>query len=385
MGRSTGSGTVRRHVAVCAFPFGSHSLPLLCLVQRIAATAPDIRFTFFNTQVSNAKLFSATNGQAAPVHNIVPHTVHDGVPEGYVLSDPLGEAISLFLSSGEENFKKSMVEAEEEVGVEISCLVTDSFLWFCQKIAEEKGAAWIPLWAGGNAVLSAYLHADTFMSMVGDKGIEGHEDELLDFLPGFSKIRMVDLPEWIISDGLENTGFVALLPKMTLALPKATAVAINSIEELEPEVTNHLKERLQKVLNVGPFSIISPRQTTKPDEYGCLSWVERREPASVVYISFGTLATPPPNELEALAEALEESGVPFIWSLNAQAKTKLPQGFLARTRGEGKNYSMGASVGSACPSLSGSVCDSWWVELSFGEHYQWSAYDLQVILCRSKV
>ncbi|GAB4838921.1 hypothetical protein Ancab_028453 [Ancistrocladus abbreviatus] len=170
MAQSTGSGTVRRHVAVCAFPFGTHAAPLLRLVQRIAATAPDIRFTFFNTQASNAKLFSATNGQAVSFHNIVPHTVHDGVPEGHVLSDPLGEAISLFLSGAEENVRKSMLEAEEEVGVEISCLVTDTFLWFCQKIAEEKGAAWVPLWAAGNAVLSAYLHTEMFRSMIGDKG-----------------------------------------------------------------------------------------------------------------------------------------------------------------------------------------------------------------------
>ncbi|GAB4838920.1 hypothetical protein Ancab_028452 [Ancistrocladus abbreviatus] len=37
-----------------------------------------------------------------------------------------------------------------------------------------------------------------------------------------------------------------------------------------------------------------------------------------------------------LAEALEESGVAFIWSLNAQAKTKLPEGFLKRTEEKGK-------------------------------------------------
>ncbi|GAB4838923.1 hypothetical protein Ancab_028455 [Ancistrocladus abbreviatus] len=335
MTQSNSSGTVRRHVAVCAFPYGTHAAPLLRLIQRIAATAPDIRFTFFSTQTSNDHLFSAANGGAAPFPNIAPHTVHDGIPEGHVLSDPFEEPIALFLSSAEENVRKSMAEAEEEVGVEISCLVTDTFLWFCQKIAEEKGAAWVPLWAAGDAVLAAYFHAEMFRSIIGVEGIQGREDEAADFLPGFSAIRVADLPEGVVSGDLTDP-FYESLPTMALALSKATAVVINSIEELEPEITNNLKERLQTVLNVGPFSITSPPQIMKPDEYGCLSWVEGRELASVAYIAFGTLATPPSNELEALAEALEESEVPFIWSLNAQSKTKLPEGFLKRTEEKGK-------------------------------------------------
>ncbi|GAB4838925.1 hypothetical protein Ancab_028457 [Ancistrocladus abbreviatus] len=271
MTQSTG----RRHVAVCAFPYGTHAAPLLRLVQRIPATAPDIRFTFFNSQTSNDHLFSAANGGAVPFPNIVPHTVHDGIPEGHVLSDPFDEPITLFLSSAEENVRKSVAEAEaeEEVGVEISCLVTDTFLWFCHKIAEEKGAAWVLLWAAGDAVLAAYFHTEMFRSIIGVEGIQGCEDEAANFLLGFSAIRIVDLPEGIVSGGLTDP-FYESLPSMALALSKATAVVINSIEELEPEITNNLKERLQIFLNVGPFSITSPPQIMKPDEYGCLSWVE---------------------------------------------------------------------------------------------------------------
>ena len=34
----------------------------------------------------------------------------------------------------------------------------------------------------------------------------------------------------------------------------------------------------------------------------------------MVYVSFGTILTPPPTELVALAEALEAKKVPFLWS-----------------------------------------------------------------------
>ncbi|GAB4838206.1 hypothetical protein Ancab_027736 [Ancistrocladus abbreviatus] len=335
MKQSTSGGEVRRHVAVCPFPFASHPVPLLLLIRRIAATAPDVRFTFLSTKKSNAQLFRATDDCTAPLGNIVPHTVHDGIPEGHVISGPPEEAAGLFLSSAEENIRKSMAEAEDEVGVEISCLVTDAFLWFCQKIAEDKGASWVALWPSSAASLAAHVHTDLLRSKVGNGGIEGREHEAVDFLPGFSAVRIGDLPEGVVSGDL-NHPFSKMLHSMALMLPRATAVATNLVDELEPEITNSLKEQLHNLLNVGPFSLTSPPQSMKSDEYGCMEWLEGQEPGSVVYISFGTVTMPPPNELKALAEALEESRVAFLWSMSDNAKTKLPGGFLERTKRKGK-------------------------------------------------
>ncbi|CAA6669524.1 unnamed protein product [Spirodela intermedia] len=47
------------------------------------------------------------------------------------------------------------------------------------------------------------------------------------------------------------------------------------------------------------------------------AWLDAKPPASVVYISFGTLVGPADEELEELAAALEESRRPFIWVLQA--------------------------------------------------------------------
>lgn len=116
---------------------------------------------------------------------------------------------------------------------------------------------------------------------------------------------------------------------MGQTLPKATAVAINSFEELEPEVVNLLKSRFQKFLNVGPFSLIasSPSPPLIKDDSGCLEWLDKHKPASVAYISFGSVVTPPPHELAAFAQALIESGFPFIWSFRGNIEDVLPKGF----------------------------------------------------------
>ncbi|KDP43496.1 hypothetical protein JCGZ_16783 [Jatropha curcas] len=69
---------------------------------------------------------------------------------------------------------------------------------------------------------------------------------------------------------------------------------------------------------------------------GCLfSWLDRQKVGSVVYVSFGTVLELGSEELMALAEAIEYSGKPFLWSLKDKCKENLPEGFLERTKEKG--------------------------------------------------
>lgn len=158
------------------------------------------------------------------------------------------------------------------------------------------------------------------------------EDKTLDFLPGFSKIRAKDLMEGVISGSTESP-FLEMLQKMGKTLPKASAVAINSYEEIDPIVVETLKSKLPNFLNIGPFILKSPPSTE--DTHGCLDWLNNRMKASVAYICFGSFITPPPPEIQALAEALEETQTPFIWSLRGNPEELLPKGFTDRTKDKG--------------------------------------------------
>ena len=115
-------------------------------------------------------------------------------------------------------------------------------------------------------------------------------------------------------------------------LPEAATVFLNSFEELDPVMTNDFKSKFKQYLNVGPF-ILAAAPPPVPDTYGCLTWLDKQKPATVAYISFGSVVIPPPNELVALAEALEASRVPVIWSLGDKLKVHLPNGFLDRSNG----------------------------------------------------
>ncbi|XP_011069886.1 anthocyanidin 3-O-glucosyltransferase-like [Sesamum indicum] len=322
------------HIGVLAFPFGTHAAPLLALVRRLSASAPNTRFSFFNSTVSNSTLFSERVSDS--YDNIRKYDVWDGTPEGF--SGSHFEAAGLFLNASQGNFEKAIGEAEEETGMKICCLVTDAFLWFGGDLAAKRGIPWVPFWTAASCSLSGHVYTDEILKVVRSTDVAetAEREQTLAFIPGLSKARLSDLPPEIFLE--QNPSPLALsINKMVENLPKSTAIVLNSFEEIDPQITTDLKSKFQHFLNVGPSILSSPVPPTPDDKTGCLAWLEtQNRPKSVVYISFGTVITPPENELVALAEALETCQFPFLWSLNNQAKKSLPEGFLERTDKIGK-------------------------------------------------
>ncbi|CAA7407363.1 unnamed protein product [Spirodela intermedia] len=326
------------HVAVLAFPFGTHAAPLHNLACGLASAAPHVAFSFVNSAKSNATL--AAVDSAPP--NLKFYDVDDGAPADFAF-DPRSpeEEIDNFMRVTPGNFRKGMEDAVRRTGgATISCVISDCFLWFAGDLAAELGAAvpWVGLWTGGSRSLSVHLYTDLLRETVsaGEKGasdVESKVDDELGFLPGMAGMRLCDLPEGVVSGNL-NSVFARLLHRMGLELPRASALAINTFEGLDPAVLIDFHAKFKRCLPLGPLNLLCP-PPSRPDSTGCLEWLDRQAHGEAVYIGFGTLMTPPSAELAELAEGLEASGAPFLWSLKKKFWPLLPAGFLARTADRG--------------------------------------------------
>ncbi|KAJ6692870.1 GLYCOSYLTRANSFERASE [Salix purpurea] len=123
-------------------------------------------------------------------------------------------------------------------------------------------------------------------------------------------------------------------------MPKVDALVMNFYQELYPEPLLHdLKFKFSNLLNVGFISLSLPPPSLPPspeDVTGCLSWLDGQKAKSVAFISFGTVVNIPQSEIEEVAEALEVSGIPFLWALRDSMSYCLPSGFLDRASTHGK-------------------------------------------------
>ncbi|GFP92194.1 zeatin o-glucosyltransferase [Phtheirospermum japonicum] len=86
---------------------------------------------------------------------------------------------------------------------------------------------------------------------------------------------------------------------------------------IEPVYIEMIEKRkssgAQQVWALGPLNPVSIPDTKTRHE--CLDWLDRQEPDSVIFISFGTTVSVTNEEIEAIALGLEKSEQKFIWVL----------------------------------------------------------------------
>ncbi|KOM34183.1 hypothetical protein LR48_Vigan02g033300 [Vigna angularis] len=102
----------------------------------------------------------------------------------------------------------------------------------------------------------------------------------------------------------------------------------------------------KKVWALGPLNPLAVEKKESKVRHPCLEWLDKQEPDSVIYVSFGTTTTLKVEQIQQVATGLEQSKQKFIWVLrhadkgdifdeNEAKKLDLPNGFEERVKGMG--------------------------------------------------
>ncbi|XP_019165287.1 PREDICTED: scopoletin glucosyltransferase-like [Ipomoea nil] len=143
-----------------------------------------------------------------------------------------------------------------------------------------------------------------------------------------------------------ETPFTEFLKRVSESEDTSYGVIFNSFYELEPDFVEHYKNVLgRRAWSVGPLSLYNRDVEDKAergkksaiDEHECLKWLDSKNPHSVVYICFGSVANFAPSQLHEMAMGIEASGLDFVWVIrNKREEEKwMPEGFEERTKGKG--------------------------------------------------
>ncbi|XP_066394681.1 UDP-glucosyltransferase UGT13248-like [Miscanthus floridulus] len=316
------------HVLLLPFPTQGHINPLLQFGKRLAGRS-GVRCTLAATRF----VISSTKPTPSSVHVAA---ISDGCDERGPdelggMGVPYFERIE---SVGSETLDE-LLRSESEVGRPVHVVVYDAVAPWAQRVARRRGAASAAFLTQPCAVDIVYAHA--WAGRVPPPPLLRPEEVLRD-LPGLStQLEVGDVPTFF-ADIRYPPCFRELLLNQFLGLDTADHVLVNSFYDLEPQEADYLASTWRAKM-VGPTVPSAFLDNRLPDDvsYGIhlhapmaaesMAWLDAQQARSVLYVSFGSMASLGPDQMSEIAEGLYSSGKPFLWVVRATETAKLPKGF----------------------------------------------------------
>lgn len=156
-------------------------------------------------------------------------------------------------------------------------------------------------------------------------------------------LKVKDLP---VFQSKEPEAFYKLVCRFIDECKKSSGIIWNTYEELESSALTKLRQDFSvPMYPIGPFHKYSlPGSTSTslltPDQ-SCITWLDKQEHKSVVYVSFGSIVAISEAEFLEIAWGLANSNQPFLWAIRpgtirgSEWLEPLPSEFLENLGGRG--------------------------------------------------
>lgn len=152
-------------------------------------------------------------------------------------------------------------------------------------------------------------------------------DRMVAGVPGMEGLlRRRDLPG-ICRIQLDNPLFQFFVVE-TQALTQASALILNTFDDLEAPILSHLAPLFSKIYTIGPLNALMRSRIGQSLSYfsnlweadhSCMTWLDSQPLGSVIYVSFGSLAIMTRGFCLELWHGLVNSGNRFLWAIRRDA------------------------------------------------------------------
>jgi len=172
----------------------------------------------------------------------------------------------------------------------------------------------------------------------------------LDWISGIEDIRLKDIPNIVRITTLDDI----LLNFMNFEVQnclRSSSVLINTFQDLEEKTLEYLKDNNSNIYTIGPLHLLSRYFPEKEkgfmsigsnlwkNDSQCLTWLDKWEPNSVIYVNYGSITIMTEHHLKEFAWGLANSKLPFLWitrpDLVMDGSIVLPQEFIDEIKDRG--------------------------------------------------
>ncbi|CAA7040303.1 unnamed protein product [Microthlaspi erraticum] len=212
--------------------------------------------------------------------------------------------------TSEASFKDCIGQLLLQHGNDIACIIHDEFNYFCGAVAKDLKLRNVIF-----STQSATNHVSrcVFSKLESDKFlIDMKDQEMQDkMVENLYPLRYKDL----LPSGFGPVEQAVKIRREVVNRRTASAVIFNTASCLESSSLSWLQKELEiRVYAIGPLHITASTPSILLEEdKGCIEWLNKQKPRSVMYISIGTLAQMEAEEVLEMAWGLCNSNQPFLW------------------------------------------------------------------------
>lgn len=310
---------------IAASPLQGHLTPTLQLATTLHAKG-------FSIAIAHSKL-NPPDPSNHPSFTFLP------ISNNLSIVDAFGDFINLIqtlnnnssIASFREHLTRLISEGNKSIVV-----IYDHHMAFAGQVALDLDFAAILFRSGSGAFFPAYLVRQQLHS---ESRFLEQDFVMQEMVPNLYPLRYKDLP-FSKTPREELRQLVAIFDQQ--ACP--SAVIWNTLNSLEPEPLTQIIEHYQvPVFAVGPLHKITPNIPSNylKEDTNCIPWLDKQAPQSVIYISFGTVATLDAKVLVEMAWGLAKSNQRFLWAVrpgsvcDSEWLECLPEGFIEETKERG--------------------------------------------------
>ncbi|RWR76045.1 UDP-glycosyltransferase 87A1 [Cinnamomum micranthum f. kanehirae] len=299
------------HVVALPYPGRRHINPMMNLCKLLASSDDSLLITFVVTEE-----WLGFIGSTPTPPNIRLRSIPNVIPSELVRGADFSRFIEAVYTKMEAPFERLLEGLEPKV----SCIVADTYMPWAVAVGRRWNVAVASLWTMAPSMFSILYHFELLNSnghfpifdLSGERG-----EELVNYIPGISSIRLADLPglvgEAVLGRALEAISFST----------ESHCLLFTAFYELENHVIDSLRAKFRiPIYHVGPtIPYVTPQDMPSKDHPNVdhFGWLDGQPKGSVLYVSLGSFLSVSGSQMDEIAIGLKASGVRFLWVARGEA------------------------------------------------------------------
>ncbi|XP_010262685.1 PREDICTED: 7-deoxyloganetic acid glucosyltransferase-like [Nelumbo nucifera] len=328
------------HVLVLPIPLQGHINSMLKLSELISLAG--FHVTFLNTEHIHRLLLHFTNvtSRFARWPGFHFATIPDGLPFDHPRSGPgLVELFDSLKITSIPLLREMLVSNRwgSDVRPPVTCIIADGIMSFTIDVARDLNIPTIFFRTVSACSFWAYFCVPKLIEAGEIPFRDADMDCPITCVPGMENfLRRADLPGSCRTNNLGDRTLQFLVTE-TINTTRASALILNTFEDLEGPILCQIRSHCPRLYTIGPLHALLKTQISDSspsvssnslweENKSCIRWLDSKPLRSVVYVSFGSLATMTRDEVLEFWHGLVNSGKPFLWVIRPD--------LLARKEGE---------------------------------------------------